>query len=485
MTSVSPSQKNPSLPENRENHHAAPLGKSSSLETQASSSARSLDRVSQKIHEALSQSPPEFDTHMSERMFAHVIGNGVISGEKELEGNVFADSIQYAADDLSRVINGEYGLSLRPEELSQFKSMNKELLEARSTMLDIYKIGDISDKSLKKEKTKQLCEKIIGQAKNLEPGQRILIPGGWSAEGKGHAIMYELEKTTDGKIVFHLFNSGDGLRYHEKREQNGETKHMCHLSWNLGQTDNLSRFEDVFSDLLALRAGTRADNPAQELYERILPQFSAKGAGIIKAKSDDPCWMSAQKSGICSWQSIMVWQKSKLGKETYRHVKLCSKVRAFRQFASQFPDQINHNPAIRSIAAQALGKTKRQLANAGLQIDGLIEFNNLKAIEKVPFSKTHKICVISRTNSSWAHLLDKTSLLPKSIYSDGLLFLKKAKHTYSKLFKMFWLPFAEIIKMLSAKEKTEKELPQVNVPKTKKPEERTTTDIFPNETKPK
>lgn len=472
MTSVSTSQKNPSLPGNGEKTPAS-LGKTSPLETKASSRARSLDRATQKIHEAICQSPPEFDTHMSERMFAHVVGNGLISG-KNLEGNVFADSMQYASDDLLRVINNEYGLNPKQEELSQFKSMHKELVQARSMMLDIYRLGDVSDRSLKKEKTKQLCEKIIGEAKNLEPGQRMIIPGGWSAQGKGHAMLYELEKTSDGRILFHLFNSGDGLRYHETREQGGETKHMCRLSWNLGQADNLSRFEDVFSDLLSLRAGTTTDNPAKELYERILPQFNAKGAGVIKTQSDDPCWMSAQKSGICSWQSIMVWQKSKLGKETYRRVKLCSKVRAFRQFASQFPDQMNHNPAIRKIVAQALGKTKIQLANAGLQIGDLIEFNNLKAIEPMPYLSSHKISVISKSNSSWAHLIDKTPLLPQSIYSDGFEFLKKVKRTYSKLFNILLLPWAELIKKISRKQKKAAELPDTSFHKKhEKPEERT------------
>ena len=42
----------------------------------------------------------------------------------------------------------------------------------------------------------------------------VLMPGGWAGE-PGHAMAYEFKKDSVGNLIFLIFNSGSGLKFHE------------------------------------------------------------------------------------------------------------------------------------------------------------------------------------------------------------------------------------------------------------------------------
>lgn len=352
------------------------------------------DAMSSKIHDALSAHKTEFDTHLSEQIFAHVVGNGLLTSEHE--GNIFSDSMAYAADELERVSEGQYGLGLGDEETQEIEQMQRELTRCEERMHKLYAIAGRSS-GQKLSACDQMSHHLLREAADLKPGERLLIPGGWSSSVQGHAMLYELEKTSDGRILFHLFNSGDGLQYHPSRSQEGETKFLCHRTWDLGKASHAEEsFNSVLNQLLQLRVGL-AQNPSlsrvDDLYQTVLPKLSSLGAKELSAPSSDPCWMSEQKSAICTWQCIMAWKKSHMKPQTYERAKLCAKVRAFKQFALQYPEKLQASTKVRELAQQALAKTGRQLVEAGLD-KALIGMENIEPSqeERVKFaSKKSKV----------------------------------------------------------------------------------------------
>lgn len=369
------------------------------------------NETSAKIHAALCQKPSEFDTHMNERMFAHVVGNGFIN-ESGLEGNVFSDSLSYGVDELGRATE-VYGLDLPSDEVKEIKAMREELQGATDRMLHFYELSALSPTDQKKKCRKE-SHAILKQAFSLKPGERMLIPGGWKSSVQGHAMLYELEKTSDGRILFHLFNSGDGLQNHPSKQEDGETKYLCHLTWDLGKSIP-PEFKNALNDLVYLRVNgqVKPNKPGvDQLYHHILPSLN-KYKNKTSPSSSDPCWMSAQKSGICTWQSILTWQKSHMKPDTYRRLKLCAKVRAFRQFALQHPEKLTTDSKIRSIAAQALFKTTKQLEAAGLDTN-LVALENLQPSDKMQAQlresfKKHQFGVISSNNSANSRVSIRTT----------------------------------------------------------------------------
>lgn len=48
----------------------------------------------------------------------------------------------------------------------------------------------------------------------LQPGQSLVIPGGWSDETGGHAVTYIVECEREDSYAFVICNTGEGLKYH-------------------------------------------------------------------------------------------------------------------------------------------------------------------------------------------------------------------------------------------------------------------------------
>src|SRR3989338_6547431 len=51
---------------------------------------------------------------------------------------------------------------------------------------------------------------IVDRLKALQPGEFILLPGGWL----GHAMLYKWTKQPAGGLIFSVYNYGEGIQYH-------------------------------------------------------------------------------------------------------------------------------------------------------------------------------------------------------------------------------------------------------------------------------
>lgn len=270
------------------------------------------------------------DPDLTETMFAHIHGNTDLMVGSGLEGHVFATSMSYARRELERASTGCYDLQLQRAEKESVERMQDQLKTSESLLREIYTIHTMAQTQAS-QALSELQERILASVENLKPGESLLLPGGWTGS-PGHAMLYQVEKMLDDSFRFHLFNSGDGLPYHP---QDGD-RYLCHLQWNLGNIHSMRRaLSPTLQSLLTLRTfGKEAgfSTASKQLYESVLPKMESLGAKRQIGTLDDPCWMGAQKAGICTWQSIVVWERSQLKKATQKRLSLCTKVRTFQSY---------------------------------------------------------------------------------------------------------------------------------------------------------
>ena len=150
--------------------------------------------------------------------------------------------------------------------------------------------------------------------KNLSscPGEtpRCLFFGGWAE----HAIVYEIEKKTDGRYAFRVYNEGDGINFHENINANHKTKYAGCIG-----------IEDIPEDLLfqpaflaSLQALCSVTNGSRLLVEKILPLLGGKEEALGPEIQQ---YLSPQRSGVCTYRSLQAFMAHALSAEEYKKFK--------------------------------------------------------------------------------------------------------------------------------------------------------------------
>lgn len=317
------------------------------------------------LAQSLLAPPPLLDNELEDmpicdNLLAHVIGNDEMIVGSGLEGAVFTKSMALAARELGRLSDGRYVTGAHDIEKTEAAGMVGQLHASGAMLTQLYDLAPLPIAQQQKG-VREICKNLIREITELAPTKRILLPGGWTGK-PGHAMLYEVEKQLDGQIIFHLYNSGDGLNYHPKRqdERSADTKHLCHLQWSLGtQASSESILKQLLPELLELRALGKSgswDSGAKQLYEGIIPRMETLGGKRYIPHPKDPCWMRHQKAGICTWRSIEIWKKAHLSPATHRLMKLCTKVQLLHEHAHQHPQNAQKNTVISNLCKKALEK---------------------------------------------------------------------------------------------------------------------------------
>ncbi len=274
------------------------------------------------------------------RLFAHIHSDTLIAGATDIEGNSVENTSSYMAKILP-MIDPRY-------EVLEFIIM--------------------SDSQNVVEDGKKLTEKLI----QLPSGSSILVAGGWKGiKGKsGHAILYEFVKNSHGTYSIFIYNTGDGTEDHQNIRYKNKTLIEPLISYidvpgeeiffNLNPTKEDCSFLQY---LLRLRA-----------LPELQPQITINGRVIYKAfyhlrnykaVSDQVTlgYMTAQRSGTCTWKVITAYLLNKLGllfndpKERlshYKKIKCLIKLKSIQKFYQTNQKEILDNTPKASRAREIL-----------------------------------------------------------------------------------------------------------------------------------
>jgi hypothetical protein len=318
-------------------------------------SSRMIQTFTQKAH--------EFDPSFHPKIFAHIVGNDYLE-RSSLNGASFHDTLHYARSELSRALSGDYGISWEESERHLLEDSLEELSSGFEVFLKWKRL--LADKTLTEE---QFIDLLLRHVQDLKPGKGLLIPGGRS----GHGLLYEITRTEQGELHFHIFNSGSGLLFHPGRwvqkNQSIKQQSLCRLSFSLGNQFQLLK-------IALTKAVELQQSPTKVVgkhnYFKLLRQL-VNSKNYIEPSQEDRAWMNPQKSGVCAWRCFTISQRTRFSHQTQKTLQLCAKIRAFNQLQLQYPEAVTSDSFLyKKVFKPALAKLTLKMKEAGLEPDQVL-----------------------------------------------------------------------------------------------------------------
>lgn len=319
-------------------------------------------------------------------MIAHVLGGAEIRDSK-LECNVFTNSLEFATLELYKACNEVYRC---------FTSNEKQQLQVLHTQLDQCLKLQTTYSNLSTAKVSQQTEQtLVSEAKklhalteSLKAGESFLIPGGWPGTKKdqtpiaGHAMLYKIEKKSNGKFSFTLYNSGLGLQdYHRKQDE----KYACSMQHSNIDKNTLN--QSFFKDLVQLRVAANWKNRSQlskelppspkTLYKQILEPLSTHKVTI----SPDEVIRAPQQAQTCTWQCITLWEEHSLKRDTFELLSLCTKMHTAKRWKRQASDG---EKITKEIAGKMLERLNQEKQNFPQATKRLYQYHGKKSARTTP-----------------------------------------------------------------------------------------------------
>ena len=171
-----------------------------------------------------------------------------------LEGGQTCNSMDMVADILGRLVDQRRDLLslFRDADLKKLSRISTEFKAGATLDRDQLKTSMRVQSTTSKDTVSQDVEKardfllgFVAKLEALKPGERLVIPGGWSSPTGGHAVIYIVfcDSLVDNKPLspstatsqdsycysFATCNTGDGVNYHPRLdcEYYPKSKHQC------------------------------------------------------------------------------------------------------------------------------------------------------------------------------------------------------------------------------------------------------------------
>ena len=164
----------------------------------------------------------------------------------------------------------------------------------------------------------QLSELAIEYKANIDrltPGAKIAIPGGYTVNSTGHAVVFLIEKShEDDTYIFRVINTGDGIRFHAKITQGSKTKHSSSFKFSSVSGKDLS--VPFLEALFRVYSSLETDTFAEDTIYKLCLLHLDKSPYIEDFFLDD--FITAQRSGSCSLKSQLALIRIILGEAGYK-----------------------------------------------------------------------------------------------------------------------------------------------------------------------
>lgn len=276
------------------------------------------------------------DQFLNKRFISHLFGDSFMQ-DSIYEGWFVSDAMMHmitileeneVTPEISQALSDLKGcFEWHTKLVSYLNSLNSEKVPEYS-LLDNEDGVDGVDGMDEVEEIKPLPNKFITEVKdhikNLEIGQKFLIPGMYS----GHAVLYEVKKTDENRFMFAVYNTGDGVTKHAMiTEDEGDSKVL-----GVYRLHNISAekiIDSSFIDDLFKLYEERGMDFATRLYDDILGQLEGERDEI---PTDPREYMLMQRSGTCGWKMFSAYLRYNLPLIQRKYVKLKARLDVFQKW---------------------------------------------------------------------------------------------------------------------------------------------------------
>ncbi len=272
---------------------------------------------------------------------AHILLDSELNGRFGVQGNTFMNTVSYFnAYFEQRSLSPDE--TLNQENLSQLQHLNvimTQLVE-NERQIEAFNRSTRNPASLS-----DFIGTLTAQIIATTSGQQLLLPGGWLGRTVGHAMIYEFTRNEQGELLFSIYNSGAGIRFHEKHTTRDKTHFFPVKTYKIPAKIDSNELHLLVARLITPQ--TLNNNPAKQItYDAKVIYHSIEesmpflhGESVLVSESiTKPITTSGQISGTCAQRSIH--QMLKVCFDTLPHYQrfiLDFKMHALREFIAEHP----------------------------------------------------------------------------------------------------------------------------------------------------
>lgn len=263
---------------------------------------------------------------LSIKNLGHLLGDSFLKKMKSIEGESLEGNFpSVSVSFMYRILNllTEKNINISNETKERLKTLS---LQFEKTLPRSIAVEDIMRMNPNDPHLATTIEKVAdsfrSDLKKLKPGDRLLIPHGWSGSPAGHATMIACRKTKDG-FVFDVINTGAGGEFHlSQKDQAKQYMDTVHSFFILEETiQNTPLIEQIFTPkFLGGGVTTHRDRTfdAPDLYVVLQPYTITNKQREILDIPLNSAWMGTQLSGTCSFRCLEATLLSDLETEEYK-----------------------------------------------------------------------------------------------------------------------------------------------------------------------
>jgi len=279
-------------------------------------------------------------------MAGHILIDPELNGRFGVQGNTFINTFTYFNAYFEHRFKSP-DETLSAANWSQLKRQNRTMSQLMAYEGEIETLNNRTPAELTAF-INTLTDQIIAlpnpTANATEPGEQLLLPGGWQGREIGHAMLYEFTKNEKGELLFSIYNSGAGIQFHEKHTTRDKTHFFPVKTYNIPTPTNAAELHHLIAKLIAPQTPKHQKKniiyDANVIYhgiEESMPFLDAKPV-LVSESITQPITTSGQISGTCSQRSIH--QMLKVHFDTlphYQRLILDFKMYALREFIAEHP----------------------------------------------------------------------------------------------------------------------------------------------------
>ncbi len=232
-------------------------------------------------------------------LFALIQNDAFLKGTRGLEGHSFARTITYLQQYFEHL--KAQGTPIPANYLALINSFDF-LLEVES------RLNALTSNNQETE-LQAITETIKDEVMGLSAGEIVLIPGGWSNNDGGHAMLYQISRDSDGCFFFSVINAGAGGDFHQANDSHLRDRFNPNKRWQIESLESSKQqveLQHFFKRLLQFRKPSRLQSrqrpmDANRLYQRIIESISHLGGSLQDANLDlkEHVYTSGQLGGSC------------------------------------------------------------------------------------------------------------------------------------------------------------------------------------------
>lgn len=275
--------------------------------------------------------------HRCDALAAHIIAPRGLKGTG-LEGNFHYNTANAMLGVFQQVLDGKGILVKRQEAAEHFIKLERQRHAfERITAIDTEARESFSAEQVLKSQEESFLE-------DLKKYGETWIPGGYEGSDGAHATVFRLFEQPDGNYGFSVYNSGDGIRFHNQKQINGQTQYdMAYTYKNIPASSILqytkkdSSLAEGSRDLICkiieianakkYEGGNFTNREAKDIYQEIDTRLLQMRGEKATEREDFQHYKAGQVAGTCTWHSLMAVTRDQLPRELHQRIKIETQIR--------------------------------------------------------------------------------------------------------------------------------------------------------------